>query len=70
MSAEEENDLNITKHTLFSRHSERLYHRPRFGDMLKARQESQPGETFEHEVAVPNGERLDGRVKKKAKGKK
>ncbi|HEV2579265.1 MAG TPA: metallophosphoesterase, partial [Ktedonobacteraceae bacterium] len=41
-------DLNITKHSLFSRYTERLYHRARFGDILKARQESQPIDTFDY----------------------
>lgn len=37
LEIEIEHDLRITKRSLFTRHTELLYHRQRFGDMLQAR---------------------------------
>lgn len=70
-----ERDLTITKHTLFSRRTERLYHRLRFGDMLKARQGSEsaglPDLAEGSAVATSDGKAEQaGRSKKKSKGKK
>ena len=63
-------DLSITKHTLFSRRTESLYHRARFGEMLQARQLDGAGDTIEMTPAAPNGVK-PGRAKaKKSKGKK
>jgi Icc protein len=75
LEIEIERDLTITKHTLFSRRTERLYYRPRFGDMLKARRDSEIdnlsdlAESFT--VAASDGKaEQGGRSKKKSKGKK
>ena len=67
-----DHDLTITKRTLFSRRTERLYYRPRFGDMLKARQERYASDTLDYDIPASNNGKSDGagRVKKKAKGKK
>ena len=62
-------DLHITKHTLFSRRTEPLYHRLRFGEMLLARQQDGASDGLmpsNDEKAVATG-----RTKaKKSKGKK
>src|SRR5579863_3241365 len=66
-------DLFITKHTLFSRRTEPLYHRVRFGDMLQARQLDGVGDNIEMRPAAPNEEKAShaGRAKaRKSKGKK
>lgn len=68
-----ERDLTITKHSLFSRRTERLYHRPRFGDMLKARQDNHTVGDMEDVIpAMAQDDRAEQatRAKKKAKGKK
>lgn len=68
-----ERDLTITKHSLFSRRTERLYHRPRFGDMLKARQDNYTvGYMEDVTPAMAQDDRAEQatRAKKKAKGKK
>lgn len=75
LEIEIERDLTITKHTLFSRRTERLYHRPRFGDMLKSRQGSESADLSDlaagHTVAASDGKAEQaGRSKKKSKGKK
>jgi predicted phosphodiesterase len=40
LEIEIEHDLRIVKRSLFTRRTEVLYHRPRFGDILQARQQS------------------------------
>jgi 3',5'-cyclic-AMP phosphodiesterase len=66
-------DLSITKHTLFSRRTEPLYHRARFGEMLQARRLNSSSDSIEMRPAEPNGAKAShaGRAKaKKSKGKK
>ncbi len=65
-------DLSITKHTLFSRRTEQLYHRARFGDMLHARQLNGTGDSVAMPLPPPaSGEEKAGRTKtRKSKGKK
>ena len=67
-----DHDLTITKRTLFSRRTERLYYRPRFGDMLKARQERYATDSLDYDAPASTNGKSDGagRVKKKARGKK
>jgi 3',5'-cyclic-AMP phosphodiesterase len=65
-----DHDLMITKRTLFTRRTERLYHRARFGDMLKARQDHQASDLLDYDARPANGEKADGRAKKRTKGKK
>ena len=61
-------DLRITKRSLFSRTTELLYHRQRFGDMLQARQQSAPARALQLEAV---GQAEEARPKtKKVKGKK
>ncbi|HLX41683.1 MAG TPA: metallophosphoesterase [Ktedonobacteraceae bacterium] len=70
-------DLRIVKRTLFSGRTEMLYHRPRFGEFLQARQQSLSNGTDELLTNLPTtatGDAIDssdGRTKgKKSKGKK
>lgn len=68
LEIEIDHDLRITKRSLFAKHTERLYHRQRFGDMLQARQQSAPARVRQLEpVGAAEGERPKT---KKAKGKK
>ena len=65
-----ERDLTIIKHTLFSKRAERLYHRPRFGELLSARQQQGAGDLDEMHW-VHDTKDANARVKtKKAKSKK
>ncbi len=67
-----ERDLTIIKRSLFSRRTERLYHRPRFGDVLKARQGGAALDSSESFSEAASDGKADqaGRAKKKPKGKK
>jgi predicted phosphodiesterase len=68
LEIEIDHDLRITKRSLFTSHTEQLYHRQRFGDMLQARQQGTPVREPQLE---PVGAATEERPKaKKAKGKK
>lgn len=80
LEIEIEHDLRIVKRTLFSGRTETLYHRPRFGEFLQARQQGLSDGVSDSSMHVPvataeaMNDRNDGgesRTKgKKSKGKK
>ena len=63
-------DLSITKHTLFSRRTEQLYHRARFGEMLQARQANGTSDNAEKSPSASNEEKVERAKIKKSKSKK
>ncbi|MDQ2903204.1 MAG: metallophosphoesterase [Chloroflexota bacterium] len=71
LEIEIERDLQITKRTLFSRRTEMLYHRPRFGNILHERQHTRADAPSYGRNPADENYAGDGRVKtKKAKGKR
>ncbi len=66
-------DLSITKHTLFSRRTEPLYQRARFGEMLQARQldgTARAESSIEKSFIATNDEKASRAKVKKSKSKK
>ncbi len=63
LEIEIEHNLRITKHTLFSRRTEMLYHRTHFGDMLQARQRA----ADDSAERAPSSTESDAGVRAKAK---
>jgi predicted phosphodiesterase len=66
LEIEIEHDLRIVKRSLFARQTELLYHRPRFGDLLQARQqEVKPSEASARQKEL--GERRTDEKRSRAK---